>query len=98
MTSGSIGVAANDNAAPAAGGWVVQIGAAPTEDNARNLLTDAAGKVANLGDFRSYVERFDKNGQTFYRARFVGFGGRDEASDMCNRLKQQDLSCLAMQS
>jgi len=97
MTSGSIGVAANDAAAPV-GGWVVQIGAAPTEDNARALLSDAAVKVGALSDFRSYVERFEKNGQTFYRARFVGFGGRDEAGDMCNRLKQQDLSCLAMQS
>lgn len=99
MTSGAIGVAANDNAPAAdASGWVVQIGAAPTEDNARSMLSDASGKIAGLNDFRSYVERFDKNGQTFYRARFVGFGDRDAASDMCNRLKQQNLSCLAMQS
>ena len=95
MTSGS--VAANDNAAIPAGGWIVQIGAAPTEANAQVMLTDAAGKVAHLGDFRSYVERFEKNGQVFYRARFVGFGGRDAAADMCNQLKQQSLSCLAMQ-
>jgi D-alanyl-D-alanine carboxypeptidase len=97
MTSGSIDVATND-AGAAPGGWIVQIGAAPTEDNARSMLSDAAGKVGKLGDFRSYVERFDKNGQTFYRARFVGFGDRDAASDMCNQLKRQDLNCLAMQS
>jgi D-alanyl-D-alanine carboxypeptidase len=98
MTSGSVGVAANDNkAAIPAGGWIVQIGAAPSEANAQGMLTDAAGKVATLGDFRSYVERFEKNGKVFFRARFVGFGGRDAATDMCNRLKQQNLSCLAMQ-
>ncbi|MET3897267.1 D-alanyl-D-alanine carboxypeptidase [Devosia sp. UYZn731] len=98
LTSGSIGTAANDNkAAVPPGGWIVQIGAAPSESNAQGMLTDAAGKVANLGDFRSYVERFEKNGKVFYRARFVGFGGRDAATDMCNRLKQQNLSCLAMQ-
>jgi D-alanyl-D-alanine carboxypeptidase len=98
LTSGSIGTAANDNkAAVPPGGWIVQIGAAPSESNAQGMLTDAAGKVATLGDFRSYVERFEKNGQVFYRARFVGFGDRDAASDMCNRLKQQNLSCLAMQ-
>lgn len=92
MTSGSVQTAA------AVGGWVVQIGAGPSEDSARAMLSDAAGKVGNLGDFRSYVERFDKNGQTFFRARFVGFGDRDDATAMCNQLKQQDMSCLAMQS
>lgn len=95
MTSGSINTA-ETNVKP--GGWVVQIGAGPSEDSARGLLADAAGKVGNLGDFRSYVERFEKNGQTFFRARFIGFGGRDDATAMCNRLKQQDMSCLAMQS
>ncbi len=98
LTSGSIKTASNDNsAAVPPGGWIVQIGAAPSEANAQGLLTTAAGKVATLGDFRSYVERFEKNGQVFYRARFVGFGGRNAATDMCNQLKQQNLSCLAMQ-
>ncbi|KKC39871.1 hypothetical protein WH87_03780 [Devosia epidermidihirudinis] len=95
MTSGSVKVA-EGSATP--GGWVVQIGAGPSESSARSMLSDAAGKVGNLGDFRSYVERFEKNGQVFYRARFIGFGGRDDATAMCNQLKQQNLSCLAMQS
>ena len=55
-------------------------------------------RSGTLGDFRSYVERFEKNGQVFFRARFVGFGGRDDATAMCNQLKQQNMSCLAMQS
>lgn len=84
-------------AALPAGGWVVQIGAGPSEESARALLSDAAGKAGALGDFRSYVERFEKNGSIFYRARFVGFGNRDDAAAMCNQLKQQDMSCLAMQ-
>nr|WP_249327591.1 serine hydrolase [Devosia litorisediminis] len=95
LTSGSVQTAA---AAPAPGGWVVQIGAGPSEDSARAMLADAAGKAGNLGDFRSYVERFEKNGSVFYRARFIGFGGRDDATAMCNQLKQQNLACLAMQS
>ena len=95
MTSGAVQTA-DTGVTP--GGWVVQIGAGPSEDSARAMLADAAGKVGSLGDFRSYVERFDKNGQTFYRARFVGFGDRDDATAMCNQLKQQNLSCLAMQS
>lgn len=95
MTSGSVQVAAAD---VPPGGWVVQIGAGPSESSARAMLSDAAGKVGNLGDFRSYVERFEKNGQTFFRARFVGFGDRNDATAMCNQLKQQNMSCLAMQS
>jgi D-alanyl-D-alanine carboxypeptidase len=91
MHSGSVA-----DAAPISG-WIVQIGAGPSEDSARSMLSDAAGKVGGLGDFRSYVERFEKNGQTFYRARFVGFGDRDDATTMCNRLKDQNLACLAMQ-
>lgn len=84
------------DAAPISG-WIVQIGAGPSEDSARAMLADAAGKVGSLGDFRSYVERFEKNGQIFYRARFVGFGDRDAAANMCNRLKDQNLACLALQ-
>ncbi len=94
LTSGSVDTA---EAGAAPGGWVVQIGAGPSEDSARTMLSDAAGKVGQLSDFRSYVERFEKNGQIFYRARFVGFGGREDATAMCNQLKQQNLSCLAMQ-
>lgn len=92
MTSGTV-----DTAGLEAGAWIVQIGAGPSEDSARSMLSDAAGKVGGLGDFRSYVERFEKNGQVFYRARFVGFGDRDGATAMCNRLKDADMACLAMQ-
>ena len=93
MTSGSVTAAA---AAPT-NSWLVQIGAGPSEDSARAMLSEAAGKVGTLGDFRSFVERFEKNGQVFYRARFVGFGNRDDATAMCSRLMAADLACLAMQ-
>ena len=83
---------------PAASGWIVQIGAAPTEGGANSLLSDAAGSISGLGSFQPYVERIEKNGQTFYRARFTGFGGRDDATAMCNQLKKAKMSCLAMQS
>lgn len=92
MTSGSVQTAGLE-----AGAWIVQIGAGPSEDSARSMLSDAASKVGGLGDFRSYVERFEKAGQVFYRARFVGFGDRDGATAMCNRLKDADMACLAMQ-
>jgi D-alanyl-D-alanine carboxypeptidase len=86
-------------AAPApVSGWIVQVGAAPSEAGASTLLSGAAANVAALGSMKSYVERFEKNGQVFYRARFTGFAGRDDATAMCNELKKAKMSCLAMQS
>jgi D-alanyl-D-alanine carboxypeptidase len=79
-------------------GWIVQIGAAPSEAGANSLLSDAAASINGLSSMRPFVERFEKNGQTFYRARFAGFGGRDDATAMCNELKKAKMSCLAMQS
>jgi D-alanyl-D-alanine carboxypeptidase len=104
MTSGSVQQVAEvppaQQAMPAAlpSGWIVQIGAAPSEIGANTLLGDAAGKIGSLTKFDAFVQRFDKDGQTFYRARFGGFSGKDAANDMCKQLKQVKMSCLAMQS
>jgi D-alanyl-D-alanine carboxypeptidase len=83
---------------PLPAGWVVQIGAAPTETGATSLLSDAASRIDDLTGFRPFVERFEKNGQIYFRARFGGFEGRDDATGMCNQLKKAKMSCLAMQS
>jgi D-alanyl-D-alanine carboxypeptidase len=105
MTSGSVTQIAETpapQAMPAAvvppGGWIVQIGAAPSETGANTLLSDAAGKVGSLTGFEAFIQRFEKDGQTFFRARFGGFSGKDAANDMCKQLKQAKMSCLAMQS
>ena len=84
--------------APTPRGWVVQIGAAPSEAGASGLLTSAAGSITALSSFQPYVERFEKNGQVFFRARFAGFADRDAAAAMCSELKKANMSCLAMQS
>jgi D-alanyl-D-alanine carboxypeptidase len=104
MTSGSVQqvaeVPAQAQAMPSAlpQGWIVQIGAAPSENGANTLLSDATGKIGSLTGFEAFVQRFDKDGQTFYRARFGGFSGKAAANDMCKQLKQAKMSCLAMQS
>ncbi len=92
LTSGSVTEPAVQNA------WVVQIGASASESGAQSLLTEAVSEVDNLADFRSFVETTQKNGQTFYRARFAGFGDREQARTICEKLKQKNMSCLAMQS
>jgi D-alanyl-D-alanine carboxypeptidase len=104
MTSGSVQqvaeIPAPQQAMPTAlpEGWIVQIGAAPSETGANTLLSDATGKVGSLSGFDAFVQRFEKDGQTFYRARFGGFSGKSAANDMCKQLKQVKMSCLAMQS
>ncbi len=103
MTSGSVQQVAEvpvQQVMPSAlpSGWIVQIGAAPSETGANTLLSDAAGKIGSLTGFEAFVQRFDKDGQTFYRARFGGFSGKDAANNMCKQLKQAKMSCLAMQS
>jgi D-alanyl-D-alanine carboxypeptidase len=107
MTSGSVQQVAEVPAQQAmpvalssapATGWIVQIGAAPSENGANTLLSDATGKVGSLSTFSAFVQRIEKDGQTFYRARFGGFSGKDAANDMCKQLKQVKMSCLAMQS
>ncbi|HVX72644.1 MAG TPA: serine hydrolase [Devosia sp.] len=79
-------------------GWIVQIGASPTQDGANGLLDAASSKIRSLGKFQSFVERFEKDGQVYFRARFSGFSGQSAANDMCKQLKQAKMSCLAMQS
>jgi D-alanyl-D-alanine carboxypeptidase len=79
-------------------GWVIQIGAAPTEDGAHSLLDGAGQKLHALASFQSFVQRFEKDGQVYYRARFGGFTGQDAANNICKQLKQAKMSCLAMQS
>lgn len=114
MTSGAVGdsapVAVPNQPQPAplavaavqeqviSGSWIVQIGASPTENGANSLISDASSRVGDLGTIKPYVERFEKNGQVFFRARFGGFDGRDDAASMCSALKKVKMSCLAMQS
>jgi len=78
------------------GGWTVQVGAAPSEAGARLLLTQAGTNLAGLSDYRSLIQPIERDGQELYRARFVGFADRSEASAMCEALKRRSVNCLAM--
>lgn len=92
MTSGSIDEPSDID------GWVIQIGAAPSEEGAQTLLASASNKIGQSNALRSYVQRIEKNGQIFYRARFAGFAERNQAALACDQLKQAKMSCLALQS
>lgn len=75
-------------------GWIVQIGAFPTEELARNRLDDARGHAGGLlVKGNPYTETTSRGSTTLYRARFAGF---DEATarEACARLKKNDFACF----
>jgi len=78
------------------GGWAIQIGAYEDAAEAKQKLTSAKGKVANLFErAEGYVERTLKGAKTYYRARFAGFD-RGQAENTCKRLKRSDIACMAL--
>ncbi len=80
------------------GGWHVQIGAMPSEENAISQLENARKKLpAILASVDNYTETVSKNGSTLYRARFAGFSSKDAAWNACSQLKKAKFSCLALQ-
>jgi D-alanyl-D-alanine carboxypeptidase len=87
------------NAAPAAphahGGWIIQIGAFDSEDEARQHLSDAKQKVHGaLVSAEAFTERVQKADKALYRARFAGFN-KDTAEAACKQLKHSDFACMS---
>ncbi|WMT90329.1 serine hydrolase [Pelagibacterium sp. H642] len=80
-----------------AGGWVVQVGAADSEDGANQMISEATRTYDQLANLRSYVETFERNGVTYYRARFAGFADRTQARTTCDALAAASINCLTVQ-
>lgn len=84
---------------PATGRWQVQIAATPTAQAAKDLLSAAQSKAGNaLANASPYTEVVGKGSNTVYRARFVGFGSRDDANSACAALKRNDFDCMLLPS
>ena len=78
------------------GGWAIQVGAYEDEGEAKQHLSSAKSKVAQvLQKAEAYIERTVKGAKTYYRARFAGFD-RDQAEAACKRLKREDVTCMAL--
>jgi D-alanyl-D-alanine carboxypeptidase len=78
------------------GGWAIQIGAYEDESEAKQKLSTAKSKIAQLlQKAEAYIERTVKGSKTYYRARFAGLD-RDQAETACKRLKRQDVACMAL--
>ena len=90
-------------AAPARGpqahsGWIIQIGAFGTEDEAKQHLDAAQTKARSmLGRADAFTEAVTKGDKTFYRARFAGLD-KSQAEATCKQLKHSDIACMTVKN
>ncbi len=78
-------------------GWQVQIAATETESDAVEMLKRASTAAgAKLHRRVPYTEPVKANGQTLYRARFVGFKTKTAALSACKTLKRAKFACYAI--
>jgi D-alanyl-D-alanine carboxypeptidase len=79
-------------------GWMVQVGAFPAEDEAKQRLSSAQSKAKSLlGHADAFTETITKGDKTLYRARFAGLD-REQAEAVCKHLKRNDIACMAIKN
>ena len=74
------------------GGVLIQIGAAPSIEQAEALIARAKSH-GGLGGARPFTEKVQKGAATLYRARFAGLGP-DAADQVCKSLKRAGIACF----
>jgi D-alanyl-D-alanine carboxypeptidase len=86
------------NTASVPSGWAVQVASSPKQSEAQAFLDKTAKQAPKiLAAASGFTVAFDKDGETYYRARFGGFGSKDAAWNACNALKKKKISCYAVQ-
>jgi len=98
----AVPVAANETSPPmrpnVRGEWIIQIGAFPEEDEAKETLKSAQSVAPSmLGAAAPFTEPVMKGSTTLYRARFAGFD-QDRAEAACKVLKRNEFACLALKN
>ncbi|WP_434221255.1 SPOR domain-containing protein [Mesorhizobium caraganae] len=86
------------NTASVPSGWAVQVASSPKQSEAQAFLDKTARQAPKiLASASGFTVAFDKDGETYYRARFGGFGSKDAAWNACNALKKKKITCYAVQ-
>ena len=84
--------------AVARGAWIIQIGAFPEEEKAKERLREAQSVAKNaVGKASGFTEKVKKGKTELYRARFAGFD-QNAAEAACKLLKRNDIACMAMKN
>ncbi|HET7492824.1 MAG TPA: serine hydrolase [Bradyrhizobium sp.] len=79
-------------------GWIVQVGALETENEARQRIEAARNQAHGLlNKADPFTERVTKGDKTLFRARFAGLD-RDQAEAVCRTLKRSDISCITVRN
>jgi D-alanyl-D-alanine carboxypeptidase len=79
-------------------GWMIQVGAFPAEQEARQRLVNVKSKAASLlADADPFTETVRKGDSLLYRARFAGLD-REEAEAACKYLKRNDVDCMTLKN
>jgi D-alanyl-D-alanine carboxypeptidase len=80
------------------GGWLIQIGALPDENEARQRLETAQNKAKGLlGKADPFTERTEKGDKVLFRARFAGLE-KDQAEAACKHLKRSAIPCMLLKN
>lgn len=79
-------------------GWIVQVGALESENEAQQRI-DAARSSARglLSKADPFTEVVAKDNRKLYRARFAGLE-RDQAEAVCRTLKRAEISCITVRN
>jgi D-alanyl-D-alanine carboxypeptidase len=81
-----------------AGSWVVQVAASPRREEAKAFLEKATKMAPQvLADASGFTVAFEKDGVTYYRARFGGFRSKNAAQNACTALKKKRVDCYTVQ-
>ena len=79
-------------------GWMIQVGAYPDEQAAKERLSAVQNKASKmLTGAEAFTETVDKGGTTLYRARFAGLD-KDTAEAACKYLKKNDVECVPIKN
>ena len=79
-------------------GWIVQVGALPSEGEAKQRLATVKSKAGRLlAAADPFTESVQRGSTTLYRARFSGLD-KTRAEAACKFLKRNDVDCLAMKN
>jgi D-alanyl-D-alanine carboxypeptidase len=79
-------------------GWIIQVGAFPAEDEAKQRLSAVQSKAAHfLASADAFTESVSKGESVLYRARFAGLG-KEQAEAACSYLKHNDVDCMTIKN
>jgi D-alanyl-D-alanine carboxypeptidase len=83
---------------PHRSGWMIQVGAYPAEQAAKQRLSNVQNKASKmLNGAEGFTESIEKGGTTYYRARFAGLD-KDKAEAACKYLKKNDVECVTIKN